>query len=78
MPSGFGCASGALVAAKSGNVVADPLAARGSDAGFRVRGIYERRIPPTQRFRSLHGLPFKSAEARLYITRRFAGHAQPT
>src|SRR2546422_4092923 len=31
----------------------------------------------SHRLRSLQGLPFKSADARLYRTRRFAGHAQP-
>src|SRR5205807_6459322 len=77
MPSGWGCASGALVAPKSGTSYPTHLP-RGTalpvlgSGGFTNVGSHQ-----IQRLRSLQGLPFRSAEARLYMTRRLAGHAQP-
>src|SRR2546430_784303 len=77
MPSGLGCASGALVAPKSGTSYPTHLP-RGTalpvlgSGGFRNVGSHQ-----IQRLRSLQGLPFRSAEARLYMTRRFGGPAPP-
>src|SRR2546429_72500 len=77
MPSGLGCASGALVAPKSGTSYPTHLP-RGTalpvlgSGGFTNVGSHQ-----IQRLRSLQGLPFRSAEARLYMTRRLAGHPQP-
>src|SRR5256886_16163368 len=77
MPSGLGCASGALVAPKSGTSYPTHLP-RGTalpvlgSGGFTNVGSHQ-----IQRLRSLQGLPFRSAEARLYMTRRLAGHAPP-
>src|SRR2546429_8513949 len=77
MPSGLGCASGALVAPKSGTSYPTHLP-RGTalpvlgSGGFTNVGSHQ-----IQRLRSLQGLPFKSADARLYMTRRLAGPAHP-
>src|SRR5256884_7450711 len=77
MPSGLGCASGALVAPKSGTSYPTHLP-RGTalpvlgSGGFTNVGSHQ-----IQRLRSLQGLPFRSAEARLYMTRRLAGPAPP-
>src|ERR671918_522191 len=58
---GLALSSGGLVAAKSGT-------------------SYPTHFVPshhTHFFRSLHGRPCRSADARLYMIRRLAGHAQP-
>src|SRR5689334_4688193 len=67
MPLGFesqsGVKSGALSFTKSG--MSSPVHSRFSASHH------------TSFFASDHGLPSGSAEARLYIVRRFAGHAKP-
>src|SRR5437879_8076346 len=77
MPSGLPLCDGGIVSVKSGTSypthlpLGTFLPVLGS-GGFTKFGSHH-----THRFRSLHGLPFRSADARLYMTRRFAGHAHP-
>ena len=61
MPPGCAFARGRLGRGEIRHVVAGPL----------------RAVPPTHFLRSLHGLPDGSADARLYSSRRLAGHAKP-
>src|SRR5438045_2111505 len=65
MPPSFGLSSGAFVAEKSGTSLPIHLFCAASHH--------------THFLRSDHGSPFGSADARLYMIRRFAGHenAQP-
>ena len=60
--SGLAFADGGLVAAKSGT--------------SRPTHFFCASSHHTHFLRSLHGRPFGSAEARLYMIRRLAGHAQ--
>src|SRR5436309_5813795 len=60
---GLALADGGLVVAKSGT--------------SRPTHFFCASSHHTHFLRSLHGRPFKSAEARLYMIRRLAGHAYP-
>src|SRR5688572_21528601 len=73
---GFGLALGATVAPKSGTSYPThlPFVTAFPDASGALRTLGSHQI---HFLRSLHGSPDGSAEARLYIRRRFAGHDQP-
>src|SRR5438552_18357713 len=77
MPSGLGFASGAFVAPKSGTSYPTHLPRGGAMPVFGSGGFTNVGSHQIHRFGSLYGLPRRSADPRLYITRRFAGHADP-